>query len=457
MLLVILLTAAAAAGGYLVSRDVRLDRAAASGPATPTPSAVASATLPPAGPSPAPSESPPGHAAAPAAVARVLAPAAADPALGGRLLGEVVDAATGTVLWSRRAETPAAPASTAKLLTAAAVLTVHAPTDRITTTLVRGTAPGTLVLVGGGDPTLSGAAAGTDPVYPEAARLSDLAAAVARARVPVTRIVVDGSLFTGPSVSPDWGAEDVPTDYASPITAVMVDGGRDVPDAYVRSSAPDLAAGRRLAALLGRPGLPVVRGSAPPGGAAVARVESAPYSVLVEQMLRDSDNVVAEVLGRQVALAWQQPATFTGAAAAIRAVLAQRGVDVGAGMRDASGLAAADRLAPATLAAVLRLVTGGDDEATRGVLTGLPVAGWSGTLADRYLRGSGAAPAAGVVRAKTGTLTGVSTLAGTAHDRDGRLLLFAFVADRVPAGEEGTLAAEAALDRLAARLASCGC
>ena len=86
------------------------------------------------------------------------------------------------------------------------------------------------------------------------------------------------------------------------------------------------------------------------------------------------------------------------------------------------------------------------------MLTGLPVAAWSGTLADRYLTGRSRA-GAGNVRAKTGTLTGVSALAGVVRDRGGRVLVFAFVADRT----SSTPAAEAALDALAARLATCIC
>jgi len=105
-----------------------------------------------------------------------------------------------------------------------------------------------------------------------------------------------------------------------------------------------------------------------------------------------------------------------------------------------------------TLVRVLALAT----KAQPSLLDGLPVAGWSGTLADRYLTGSAKA-GAGVVRAKTGTLTSVSTLAGLVHDRDGRLLAFAVMADRVGPTAADTTAAEAALDRVAAKLATCGC
>src|SRR5262249_4458401 len=157
------------------------------------------------------------------------------------------------------ASTPAPPASTAKLATALAILAVHRTTDRITTRVVTGALPGTVVLVGGGDPTLTAAAPGKPGAYPGAARISDLARRLRG--VHVTRVEVDDSLFTGPAVSPSWAPEDVPSDYAAPITASTVDGGRDTPGAEQRSTAPDLVAGQALAAALGVKG--VARRTAP--------------------------------------------------------------------------------------------------------------------------------------------------------------------------------------------------
>jgi serine-type D-Ala-D-Ala carboxypeptidase/endopeptidase (penicillin-binding protein 4) len=121
-------------------------------------------------------------------------------------------------------------------------------------------------------------------------------------------------------------------------------------------------------------------------------------------------------------------------------------------MLDGSGLAAGDRLSAAAVARTVRLVAGPAHPALHAVVAALPVAAWSGTLADRYDHPRSQA-AAGVVRAKTGTLSGVATLAGLVHDRDGRLLAFAFLADHTGP----TLPAEAALDALVSRLARCGC
>lgn len=390
----------------------------------------------------------------PGKVKAALRTLASAPGLGGRLLGRVVDAQSGTVLFDHAGSTPAAPASTGKLLTAAAVLAVHAPSDRFTTTVVDG-GGGTIVLVGAGDPTLSAAAPGKPSTFAGAARLSSLAAQIRAKGIAVRRIVVDGSLFSGPAVSPHWDASDIGTSYAAPITALMSDAGVIAPPGYARSTAPDLTAAAALARLLGQPKLPVAAGVADQGAAPIATVRSAPVSVLVEQMLQTSDNVIADVLARQVAIATHHPASFAGAVAAIRTVLARLGVGVGSGMYDGSGLSSGDRVSPAALVGVLRLVAGSGPPAASQlhlIASTLPVAGWSGTLAERYSDGRERV-AAGRLRAKTGTLSTVSSLAGLVHDKSGRLLVFAFDADRAV----GTSGAEAALDALAAALARCGC
>jgi D-alanyl-D-alanine carboxypeptidase/D-alanyl-D-alanine-endopeptidase (penicillin-binding protein 4) len=389
----------------------------------------------------------------PAGVAAALAPELADPELGPSLAGQVFDAGSGALLFQRRPTATVAPASTAKLLTAAAVLTVHRATDRFSTTVVAGSLPATVVLVGGGDPTLSAAAPGRPTEYAEAARISDLAARVraAMGTAKVRKVIVDGSAFTGPGAAPGWEPQDTPSVYASQITATMIDGGRDAPGAEVRSGAPDLAAGRALATALGT--AEVGRGRAPSGAKVLGQVRSAPVGVLVEQMLRTSDNVIAEVLARQVAIAAHQPATFAGAATAIRTTLAGLGISVGGAMVDGSGLSLLDRLPVAALGKTLLLTTADRQQRLRPLLSGLSIAGWDGTLLAEHRFSGPAAVAAGTVRAKTGSLTGVSGMAGLLTDADGRLLVFSFVADQAPF--EGP--SRAAVDNLVAALVRCGC
>ena len=176
-------------------------------------------------------------------------------------------------------------------------------------------------------------------------------------------------------------------------------------------------------------------------------------------MLTRSDNDLAEALVRQIALQRGRPASFDGGAQALgevlRGELARAGAPAGSiALRDGSGLSRLDRVQPAGITRLLTAVAGRERPRLAPVLSGLPVAGFDGTLDDRYRAGP-AAVAAGVVRAKTGTLNGVGALAGLVRTRSGRLLAFDLTANAVPIG--GTRAAQAALDRLAATLASCGC
>jgi D-alanyl-D-alanine carboxypeptidase/D-alanyl-D-alanine-endopeptidase (penicillin-binding protein 4) len=448
---------------------------------SPRPAAAAAPVLPPLSAVPAPAK---------AGVRAVLDPLLRDAALGGDPGATVLDGGTGQLLYQNDAGGPRTPASVAKLLTAALVLTSGSGDGRLVTRVVRGAARGDLVLVGGGDPTLT-ARRTASSAYPGAARLADLADAVARTlraeNVTSVRLRVDGNAYDGPSVSPDWEDGYVPGGIVAPVQALTVDEGRVQPGADARVPDPAVDAGRKLAAMLADRGVgttgPVRRGRAPavdtageedpaaPGtadsatappapapweaGAELSRVESPTLRVLVEQMLRTSDNDLAEALARHGARAAGEPASFAGIPAAAIKALGRLGLPTrGVRMLDGSGLARGSTLPPATLAALLAAAASPEHPELRPLLSGLPVAGFTGTLADRFATRP-TRRAAGEVRAKTGTLTGVTSLAGTAYDASGRLLFFVVMADGVPVG--ATVDAREAQDRIAAAVAACGC
>lgn len=445
------------AAGSTAAVVLRADVAPLLPPPAPAPEVTRTPLLP-AAPALAPTPSAAGIAAALAAGLR-------NRSLGGPVALSVIDAVTGAPLLESSAGAVVLPASTAKIATAVAVLTALPADLRLTTRVVAGAAPGDVVLVGGGDPTLAGQF--TRPGYPHPARLADLARLVrtSLSGVPVRRVLVDDTLYGGPVLGPGWRTEYVTSGDVAPVMALMVDSGRTAlppivaPARAPRSADPALAAGRSLAQLLGVPRAVVVRGRAPAGAAVLGEVRSPTVLQLVEAMLTRSDNDLAEALARQVAIARGQPATFAGAAAALRAVLT--GVLVRAGsapdsvrLADGSGLSRLDRVQPGAVTRLLAAVAGADRRRLAPVLSGLPVAGFDGTLERRYRAGPGL-PAAGVVRAKTGTLNGVSALAGLVRTRDGRLLAFDFTADSVPLW--ATQSSQTALDGLAAALAGCGC
>ncbi len=397
----------------------------------------------------------------PAAVAARLAGPLGDSVLAGPA-AFVVDALTGRVLLDNRARIPAVPASTLKTAVATAAL-VTFPDTRLRTSVLyspppgaTGRAPGgTLWLVGGGDPTLT--ASTETGGYPALARLADLVGQVRAAGITsVARVVGDGSLFVGPNRAPGWRDNYVTNGDVTPVSALELDAGRSAPGTEgPRSPTPAAAATSAFAGALAAAGIPVGAvglGSAEVGAARIASVDSPPVRVLVERMLTASDNDLAECLGRLVALRRGLPASFAGAARAVTETVTELGIPTaGMSLNDVSGLSTTDLVAPATLVALLRAAVIPTRPALRTVLTGLPVAGFSGTLNDRYATAD-TAPGAGDVRAKTGTLRNVSSLAGQLVDADGRLLLFAILS---PAEEAG--GTKAALDRVAAALADCGC
>jgi len=141
--------------------------------------------------------------------------------------------------------------------------------------------------------------------------------------------------------------------------------------------------------------------------------------------------------------------------ARLREVVTKLGVEpAGFAMVDGSGLSRSDRVRPQALVQLVDALLSPARPQFAAALQGLPVAGFSGTLANRYTSPPALA-ASGLVRAKTGTLDGVVALAGFAYDASGRVLSFAVVANGI--ANNATLRAEAALDRVGAGLAGCGC
>ncbi|MEU9474684.1 D-alanyl-D-alanine carboxypeptidase/D-alanyl-D-alanine-endopeptidase [Streptomyces sp. NPDC048191] len=390
-------------------------------------------------------EAPPGGKA----LSDTLEPLLNASALGGSHAAAVVDVATGRRLYGTDADEALAPASTTKIATATAALSALGPDHRFTTRAALEPDTGELVLVGGGDPTLT--------ARKEAkgwADLRDLAADTAKAlrRRGIHKVTLsyDTTLYSGPALHPIGVNENL-----APVSALSADEGRTddtTSGPAPRVSDPAKDAASKFAGFLEDAGITTTSpgpSKASTRAETLASVSSPPLADVVERMLTNSDNDIAEALARQTALTSGRPGSFDGGAEAVSARLTKLGLPMsGASFHDGSGLDRDDRLTPDLLTALL--VTAGDPgrPGLRPVLTGLPVAGFTGTLADRYTDS-----AAGVVRAKTGTLTGVNTLAGTVVDADGRLLAFAFMAS----GTTDPVAAEAALDRVATALAGCGC
>ncbi|MCX7445430.1 D-alanyl-D-alanine carboxypeptidase/D-alanyl-D-alanine-endopeptidase [Corynebacterium sp. P7003] len=356
---------------------------------------------------------------------------AADPRLG-HLVGSVTDAMNGEVIWAREATEEVRPASTVKILTAAAALLTFGPEQTVTTTVVEGEEPGTAVLLGAGDVDLT------------AAQLDGLAADIRAARPdgdPVD-VFVDTTRWSADNFAPGWFREDIAAGYITPMEPVMMNRG--LTDAArphgPRSAEPAVDVSRALGERLGARRFGYT--TAPADSRVLATVTSQPLMDRLILMMRNSDNVAAEALGRELALSRGLPADAPGAGRAVLDILTEHGFDVsGARLDDTSGLSDGDAVSTGLLDAVLGAAARGTE--LRPLLDTLPVAAATGTLTNRFDDRAGR----GWVRAKTGTLTETSALAGTVTSRNGRIYTFAFISN----GSE-ILPARDALDELASTL-----
>lgn len=405
----VLVVAMIAAGGLALGAGV----ATGGVPAAPRPAASAGRPLP--------------TAAFPASPVRTcsVAELASDPRLGA-MQAMVRRADSGEILFDRGESQASRPASVQKVLIAAAALASLGPDFRATTTVVRGSAPGEIVLVGGGDLTL--AREGSN-VYTGAASLPDLAAQTATALGGnPTALVLDSSFFSGDQWLSSWNRKELGDGYQAPVAALMVDGDRDNPNANTssRSDDPVGRAGDAFSALLG--GVPVTRGTAPAGAEVLATVQSPTVAQLIDIALTVSDNTAAEMLARLVAIHAGAGNTFAGIQPGVLVALASYGIPTnGITLVDGSGLSDDNAVSPAYLTELFRKINA--REGNLGIVyDSLPISGVRGSLrySDRFTGDN--AVADGAVYAKTGWIDTGYTLAGIVHAADGTDLTFAIYA-----------------------------
>ena len=376
-------------------------------------------------------------------------------------------------LYAANADTARVPASTFKVLTLFALNHYANLQARLRTRVTRDSAG--LYLMAGGD-TLLGAGASNPKQIVGRAGLTTLAELTVKAlnegEKPTAALPVylDGTFFTGPSVNPGWEDADVASGQITPIHPIALEShtvpGKSTASNPVRPEDAAVAAQQAFVDALNaagkEPGLSFTlaeRATAPTGATEVGSVESATLFEQAQHMMLESDNALAEVLGRYAAIAAGREGSAEAAQQTVRQTLTDAGVTMeNLVQADVCGMSLTDRVTARTLVQTVALLNA--DERAEQLMQAFPLAGDSGTLADRFAAAN-SVHARGFVRAKTGTLYTVSSLCGVATRPDGTRLIFAIIlndlggAEALPAAKERVDAAAAAIaDRSSAPSAS---
>lgn len=379
-----------------------------------------------------------------------MAAGAALPVVDGGLAFSVVDADSGEVVAERQSGTALVPASTLKLLTAAAVLRQYSGDEVLTT---RATVQdGVVTLVGGGDMTLS------------EAELRDLATQAAELastqEIQEVSVAYDDSYLVG-GHNAAWGNNGAADGWVTPTASLALDGGwLDGQQYGPKSLDPAGDAAERFAQLLSDAGIEVtgeVSEGAAPDAAPSVEIHSEPLEEIVRRTLLISDNTTSELLAHLVALSRGEETTPAGAAAAVEAEIRELAEELAVPaealasleLHDGSGLSRQNRVPPALLSAVLAQVASGEVPSLEQILFDIPIAGLSGTLAERF-DAEGTDEASGLVRGKTGYLGGAATLAGVAVLPDDRTVGYSIVVHGFDGADAD--AARAAVDQIAAEM-----
>ena len=392
----------------------------------------------------------------PAVVTSIVQEELVDPRLGGGVTAFVIDANSGKVLVDINGQQAMIPASTLKIFTGIAAMNVLGAQTRFETLVKR--EGNQLTIIGGGDPTLvsqtpenwRGKPPGSEQP-PSLDQLADLAV-VAIGPTPEAFVVnFDDSLFESPKAHSTWPDQYLRTGEVAPAQGLIMDFGINDSEAVMKD--PAKSAAQYFADALTARGIPATLGERKVAGdtaSVLTSIKSATVTDIVERMITTSNNTMAEFLAHHIGGANGEYTYESGAKATMEALTAAQIDLTGVTILDGSGLSRSNQASAKSLVSALSYASKTDGSAWTN-LSGLPVAGISGTLVDRYDVGE---PGRGTVRAKTGTLSKVVALSGTLVDASGDVLIFTFIANEVPSG---TKQGEAALDEVVKALVQCGC
>jgi D-alanyl-D-alanine carboxypeptidase/D-alanyl-D-alanine-endopeptidase (penicillin-binding protein 4) len=356
----------------------------------------------------------------------------------------VKDLTAGRVLFAKLDRRRLALASNTKLFTTGTAITRFGPEATLDTSAwalgevdEAGVLHGRLLLLGGGDPTIT------------SQRLAMLAARVKAGgiRRVTGGLRFDGSIFDRRRGVPSTGVTGGP--YLGSLSGLSVNYGFNRRGSLL--SDPARTAARLFLQALRRRGLRVPgkarRGRLDPGlpeSARVAVLSSPEMPALIAATNQPSDNFMAEMLAKGVGARFGARGSTAAGVRLIRAFAAARGA-ARLTAENGSGLSVVNRAGARDVGHFLEAMREGEDEPIADAfVASLAVAGRSGTLADR-MRGTAAQDRC---RGKTGTLTAVSALSGYCRAPGGRVVAFSILMNGVD-----TYAAQVAQDEMAAVIA----
>lgn len=380
---------------------------------------------------------------------------------------EVLEATTGKTLFAKNENSAERSASVMKVLTAAVALDVLGPDFQVTTNVYSDTQnPGSIYLVGAGDVTLSRMPGNITSYYAKAPKLDTLTRIISswskQVGVQVSEVFVDSSLYgSNKEWHSTWSKKGLTDGYMAPVSALQIDAARLTSSRNKlvwlarRTDQPVTQAGQLFVESLNARGLAVgavaKEKKLPTSSQIIASVQSRPMREWIENMLRVSDNSLAEALARLSSLKLGLDGSMRSLTSLYKQVLGARGLDVSKlKIVDASGLSRDNQVPVALINDVLSLVNQGVGNYSV-IEAGLPISGEKGSLRTRFASGNLAA-AKGLVAAKTGYITSGYSLAGFLTARDGTELIFTVY----NLSEKARLTQRDAMDNLVYRFYQCG-